>query len=95
MSFALHRFGFALLVEAGGRLLRNRYEFRHKGLRFWRESQISRAALEDLLPMGWKLLIAFVLVLVVGAGALAFYGASVGPAKHPIEQVIPDTRFPK
>jgi hypothetical protein len=45
--------------------------------------------------MGWKLLLAFVLVLVVGAGALAFYGASVGPAKHPIEQVIPDARFPK
>ncbi len=45
--------------------------------------------------MGWKLLIAFVLVLVVGAGGLSFYGASVGPARHAIEQVIPDTRFPK
>jgi len=33
--------------------------------------------------------------LVVGARALAFYGPSVGPSKHPIEQIIPDTRFPK
>jgi hypothetical protein len=53
------------------------------------------AAIEDLLPMGWKLLVAFVLVLALGAGALAFYGASVGPAKHPIEQVLPDNQFPK
>jgi hypothetical protein len=45
--------------------------------------------------MGWKLLIAFVLVLAVGAGGLAFYGASVGPATHPIEQVLPDNKFPK
>lgn len=50
---------------------------------------------EDLPRMGWKLLVAFVLVLAIGAGALAFYGATVGPAKHPIEQVIPDNRFPK
>ena len=74
--------------------MRKPYQFRHKGLRFWREFQLGRPALEDLLPMGWKLLIGFVLVLVVGAGALAFYGATVGPAKHPIEQVIPDSRFP-
>jgi hypothetical protein len=45
--------------------------------------------------MGWKLLIAFVLVLGVGAGALAYYGASVGPSQHPIEQVLPDSKFPK
>jgi hypothetical protein len=45
--------------------------------------------------MGWKLLLGFVLILVVGAGALAFYGASVGPAEHPVEQTIPDSRFPK
>jgi hypothetical protein len=44
---------------------------------------------------GWKLLVAFVLVCVLGAGALAFYGASVGPAPHTIEQVLPDSRFPK
>jgi hypothetical protein len=45
--------------------------------------------------MGWKLLIAFVVVLVLGAGALAFYGANVGPTKHNIEQVLPDNKFPK
>jgi len=45
--------------------------------------------------MGWKLLVAFVLVLALGAGALAYYGASVGPQQHSIEQVLPDNRFPK
>ena len=45
--------------------------------------------------MGWKLLAAFVLVCVVGAGALAFYGANVGPATHTVEQVLPDNKFPK
>jgi len=45
--------------------------------------------------MAWKLLLAFVVVSIVGAGALAFYGASVGPEQHSIEQVLPDDRFPK
>jgi hypothetical protein len=45
--------------------------------------------------MGWKLLIAFVVVLVLGAGALAIYGASVEPQKKTYEQVLPDNRFPK
>ena len=45
--------------------------------------------------MGWKLLVAFVVVLVVGAGALAFYGANVGPAKHNVEEVVPDNKFSK
>jgi hypothetical protein len=45
--------------------------------------------------MGWKLLLAFVVVLILGAGALAIYGASVTPAKKTYEQVLPDNRFPK
>jgi len=45
--------------------------------------------------MGWKLLVAFVVVLVLGASALAYYGASVGPTKHNVEEVLPDNKFPK
>ena len=45
--------------------------------------------------MGWKLLVGFIVVLVLGAGALAYYGGTVGPAQHSIEQVLPDNRFPK
>jgi hypothetical protein len=45
--------------------------------------------------MGWKLLVGFIVVLVVGAGALAYYGGTAGPAKHSIEEVLPDNRFPK
>ena len=44
--------------------------------------------------MGWKLLVAFVVVLVLGAGALAIYGANVGPTKHNVEG-SPDNKFPK
>jgi hypothetical protein len=45
--------------------------------------------------MGWKLLIAFVVVLFVIAAGLAIYGARIGPTQHPIEQILPDSRFPK
>jgi hypothetical protein len=45
--------------------------------------------------MVWKLLLGFVVVVVLGAGALAFYGANVGPPKHPVEKVLPDSKFPK
>jgi hypothetical protein len=45
--------------------------------------------------MGWKLLGAFVVLMVLGAGALAFYGANVSPTKHNVEEVLPDNKFPK
>ena len=45
--------------------------------------------------MGWKLLVAFVLLLVLGAGALAFYGARLEPPQRSIEETLPDSRFPK
>ncbi len=45
--------------------------------------------------MGWKLLIAFVLVLVLVAGGLAWYGSYAGPKTHTVEQVIPDSKLPK
>ena len=45
--------------------------------------------------MGWKLLVAFVVILVLGASALAYYGATVGPPQHNVEQVLPDNKFSK
>jgi hypothetical protein len=45
--------------------------------------------------MGWKLLLVFVLLLVLGAGALAFYGARLEPPQRTIEETLPDNRFPK
>jgi hypothetical protein len=45
--------------------------------------------------MGWKLLIAFVLFLIVGAGSLALYGAHVAPPSRSYDQVLSDSRFPK
>ena len=55
----------------------------------------SEASEKDLLSMGWKLLVGFVVICVVGAGALAYYGSNVGPERRPIEQVIPDSQLPK
>lgn len=45
--------------------------------------------------MGWKLLLVFVVLLVVGAGALAFYGSRLEPSQRTIEETLPDNRFPK
>ena len=45
--------------------------------------------------MGWKLLLGFVVALVLVAGGLVWYGSSVGPPTHTVEQVIPDSKLPK
>ncbi len=45
--------------------------------------------------MGWKLLVGFVAVLVLGAGGLAIYGSTVHPVQRTVEQVVPDDRFPR
>ena len=45
--------------------------------------------------MGWKLLVGFVLLLILGAGALAIYGARLEPSQRTIEETLPDSRFPK
>ena len=44
--------------------------------------------------MGWKLVIALVLVLILGAAGLAFYGGQLQPLQQAREQVLPDDRFP-
>ena len=77
--------------------LRRQYKFRHK------DDQKSdsvvildrRKSAMGLPSMGWKLLVGFVVVLVLGAGALAYYGATAGPERRSIEQVLPDNTFPK
>ena len=45
--------------------------------------------------MLWKFLLAFVLVLALGATALAIYGSRLNPPQRTIEQVLPDNRFPR
>jgi hypothetical protein len=45
--------------------------------------------------MGWKLLAGFVLLLVLGVGALAVYGSRLEPSQRNIEEILPDNRFPK
>jgi hypothetical protein len=45
--------------------------------------------------MAWKLLVGFVVVCVLGAGALAFYGSGVEPPQKSYEQVLPDKNFPR
>jgi hypothetical protein len=45
--------------------------------------------------MVWKFTLGFVVFLVIGASALAIYGSRVEPQKRPVEQVLPDNRFPR
>lgn len=45
--------------------------------------------------MSWKLLVGFVLLLVLGVGALAVYGSRLEPSQRSIEETVPDSRFPK
>ena len=45
--------------------------------------------------MVWKVMLGFVVFLVVVASGLAMYGARQQPAQQNIEQVLPDSRFPK
>lgn len=45
--------------------------------------------------MGWKLLFGFVLLLALGAGALALYGSRLEPPQRSFEETLPDSRFPK
>jgi hypothetical protein len=39
--------------------------------------------------------IAAIIVLVVGAGGLAYYGSTLTPQRHKVEKVLPDDRFPR
>ncbi len=45
--------------------------------------------------MAWKLLVGFVILLALGAVALAIYGSRVEPPQKSIEQTLPDNRFPR
>jgi uncharacterized membrane protein len=45
--------------------------------------------------MVWKFALGFVVFLVLGASALAIYGARLEPPTRGVEQVLPDNRFPR
>jgi hypothetical protein len=45
--------------------------------------------------MFWKIMLGFVVFLAVSAVGLAWYGSRSQPAQTTVEQVLPDTRFPK
>jgi hypothetical protein len=46
-----------------------------------------------LMQIG-RLFIGAVLVLALGAGALAYYATTLKPEQHKVEKVLPDDRFP-
>jgi Sec-independent protein translocase protein TatA len=48
----------------------------------------------DGLGWGSWLLILVVVLILVGAVALAVYGGSIRPAQHEVEQVLANDRFP-
>ncbi len=46
--------------------------------------------------MGWglRILLALILLLVLAGIGLVIYGSSLTPEPQPVEQVLPDDRFP-
>ena len=70
--------------------LRARHQFRHKG-----GGSLAGQNAIGVVLMGWKLLVGFVILLAMGAGALAIYGSRVEPPQKSIEQTLPDSRFPR
>jgi hypothetical protein len=41
-----------------------------------------------------RLFIGAVVLLALGAGALAYYATTLKPEQHKVEKVLPDDRFP-
>ena len=48
----------------------------------------------SLVQLG-RLFVAAVILLVLIAGGLAYYGATLTPRQHTVEKVLPDDRFPR
>ncbi len=42
-----------------------------------------------------RLFVAAIIMLVLVAGALAYYGSTLTPQRHKVEKVLPDARFPR
>jgi hypothetical protein len=53
-------------------------------------------AMESVNEMGWtaRITLGFLVLLIVGAGALAIYASSLKPPHRTYEQVIPNDHFP-
>jgi hypothetical protein len=51
--------------------------------------------MESVADMGWtaRITLAILVLVIVGAGALAFYASSSKPPHRTYEQVIPNDRF--
>lgn len=47
-----------------------------------------------LVQLG-RLFLAAVILLVLGAGGLAYYASTITPDRHTVEKVLPDDRFPR
>ena len=42
-----------------------------------------------------RLFVAAIIMLVLAAGGLAYYGSTLTPQRHKVEKVLPDARFPR
>lgn len=42
-----------------------------------------------------RLFVAALIILIIGAGGLAYYGSTMKPERHKVEKVLPDARFPR
>jgi hypothetical protein len=42
-----------------------------------------------------RMFLAALILLVIGAGGLAYYGSTLQPPRHKVEKVLSDDRFPR
>jgi len=82
---------YTAFAAAAKRDLRQHLQFRHKGTAILRTG-----AMKTVNEMGWtaRMTLGFLVLLIVGAGALAIYASSLKPPHRTYEQVIPNDRFP-
>ena len=53
-----------------------------------------RSSYSESTGWGFRFAIGFVVLIVLGAVALAVYGSRVQTSTHPVEQIVPNDRFP-
>jgi hypothetical protein len=84
-------FAYTAFTLTAKRDLRHRLQFRHKG-----PAEFFDGAMEPVTETSWtsRIVLTFLVLLIVGAGALAFYASSLKPPHRTYEQVIPNDRFP-
>jgi hypothetical protein len=62
-----------------------------RGRRYYREDSFGGGGLAQVA----RLFVGAVVLLALGAAAVAYYATTIKPERHKVEKVFPDDRFPR